>query len=116
MLKPMPARAVLFAAAALLGQPVFPATVVSPAIERTAQAMRAPERAVLLAVCKAGARLVAVGEHGVIILSDDQGITWRQARTASGSRRSAAQSPPPITLPARAVATATPCAAKKASR
>jgi hypothetical protein len=58
----LPARAVLLAACALSGQPAFPTTIVPPAIERAALTVRAPERAVLLAASKAGARLVAVGE------------------------------------------------------
>lgn len=33
-------------------------------------------------VTRAGARLVAGGEHGLIILSDDNGKTWRQAKVA----------------------------------
>lgn len=35
---------------------------------------------VLLGVARAGDRLVAVGERGVVVLSDDHGRTWRQAR------------------------------------
>lgn len=42
--------------------------------------MRA-EVAVLLAVTRAGGRLVAVGERGTILLSDDQGVHWRQVGT-----------------------------------
>ncbi|MFI8395833.1 WD40/YVTN/BNR-like repeat-containing protein [Pseudomonas sp. NPDC078863] len=44
-------------------------------------AMHAPqaERAVLLDLARAGARLVAVGERGIVLLSDDNGATWRQA-------------------------------------
>lgn len=44
-------------------------------------AMHAPqaEHAVLLDLAQAGARLVAVGERGIVLLSDDNGITWRQA-------------------------------------
>jgi photosystem II stability/assembly factor-like uncharacterized protein len=38
-----------------------------------------PEHVVILAVTRAGNRLVAVGEHGVITLSDDNGKRWRQA-------------------------------------
>ncbi|WP_205665100.1 WD40/YVTN/BNR-like repeat-containing protein [Caldimonas tepidiphila] len=38
------------------------------------------ERAVLLGAGWAGARIVAVGERGVIALSDDGAKTWRQAR------------------------------------
>lgn len=56
------------------------AAVVPPALERPALAVRAPERAVLLAVAAAGQRLVAVGERGIVALSDDQGQHWRQAR------------------------------------
>lgn len=56
------------------------AAVVPPALERPALAVRAPERAVLLAVAAAGPRLVAVGERGIVALSDDQGQHWRQAR------------------------------------
>lgn len=33
----------------------------------------------LLAVARSGARLVAVGSRGVVILSDDEGKTWEQA-------------------------------------
>jgi photosystem II stability/assembly factor-like uncharacterized protein len=71
--------------AALLAQDVWAASIVPPALERPALAIRAPARAVLLAACAAGARLVAVGEHGVVILSDDQGATWRQARAVPTS-------------------------------
>ena len=37
--------------------------------------------ALFLAVTRAGTRLVAVGERGFILLSDDAGRTWRQARS-----------------------------------
>ncbi|MGN2435790.1 WD40/YVTN/BNR-like repeat-containing protein [Pseudomonas syringae] len=37
-------------------------------------------RGLLLDVAHAGARLVAVGDHGHILYSDDQGNTWSQAR------------------------------------
>ena len=39
------------------------------------------------------------------------GSPERKPRTRSGISRSRDQSPPPMTLPARAVATATPCSA-----
>jgi photosystem II stability/assembly factor-like uncharacterized protein len=39
-----------------------------------------PTRAQMLAVARAGSRTVAVGDHGTVILSDDDGRTWRQAR------------------------------------
>jgi photosystem II stability/assembly factor-like uncharacterized protein len=37
-------------------------------------------QSVLLDVAKAGNRLVAVGERGIVLLSDDSGQSWRQAR------------------------------------
>ena len=36
-------------------------------------------RAVLLAVTRAGNRLVAAGERGIILTSDDNGLNWQQA-------------------------------------
>lgn len=42
--------------------------------------VRNPTHVTLLAITRAGNRLVAVGVHGVIIYSDDDGLTWRQAR------------------------------------
>lgn len=43
-------------------------------------AMQAPQAksAVLLDLARAGARLVAVGERGIVLLSDDNGVSWRQ--------------------------------------
>jgi photosystem II stability/assembly factor-like uncharacterized protein len=35
----------------------------------------------LLAATRAGKRLVAVGDHGVVLLSDDEGMTYRQAKS-----------------------------------
>lgn len=37
------------------------------------------QHAVLQDVARAGTRLVSVGERGVVLLSDDNGATWRQA-------------------------------------
>ena len=39
-----------------------------------------PTHAQMLAAARAGARVVAVGDHGTVLLSDDQGKSWRQAR------------------------------------
>jgi photosystem II stability/assembly factor-like uncharacterized protein len=39
-----------------------------------------PTRAQMLAVAGAGSRVVVVGDHGTVLLSDDQGKSWRQAR------------------------------------
>ena len=51
-----------------------PDTLAQPAVHGP-QALRA----VLQDVARAGERLVAVGERGVVLLSDDNGATWRQA-------------------------------------
>lgn len=37
--------------------------------------------AVMLALARAGERLVAVGERGIVLLSDDNGKSWRQVAT-----------------------------------
>lgn len=55
------------------------AAPVGPALERPALMVKAPHRVVLLDMELAGSRIVAVGERGVIILSDDQGESWYQA-------------------------------------
>lgn len=49
-------------------------------LERSAKTSRHAAEAVLLAVTRAGQRLVAVGEQGIVLLSDDHGVSWRQAR------------------------------------
>ncbi|MGM9489558.1 WD40/YVTN/BNR-like repeat-containing protein [Ideonella sp. YS5] len=51
------------------------------ALSRAARTVVRPERAVLLAGALAGERVVAVGERGVIALSDDGAGRWRQARS-----------------------------------
>lgn len=46
-----------------------------------ARPVRHATQAMLLASTLAGSRLVAVGDHGVVLLSDDGGLTHRQAGT-----------------------------------
>jgi photosystem II stability/assembly factor-like uncharacterized protein len=67
----VPAAAFAEGAAALPQQPV-----VVPAV-RVAHAARAK----MLAATRAGARLVAVGDHGIVLLSDDDGKNHRQAKS-----------------------------------
>lgn len=55
------------------------AAPVGDALQRPARMVAAPERVVLLSAALAGSRVVAVGERGVIALSDDAGARWRQA-------------------------------------
>jgi photosystem II stability/assembly factor-like uncharacterized protein len=38
-------------------------------------------QSLLLDLARAGSRLVAVGERGHVLLSDDEGVTWRQAKS-----------------------------------
>ncbi len=45
-----------------------------------AMGLASPTRAGMLSATTAGKRIVAVGDHGTVLLSDDDGKTWRQAR------------------------------------
>jgi photosystem II stability/assembly factor-like uncharacterized protein len=63
-------------AAALAFAGVIPAEEPAP---RPAEAARLAPRGLLIAVAAAGERLVAVGDRGVIVLSDDHALSWRQA-------------------------------------
>jgi photosystem II stability/assembly factor-like uncharacterized protein len=67
--------ALLAAACACAAQPV------GAALDRPAQQVRAPERAVLLAAAQAGAAWVAVGERGLVLRSVDHGARWQQVST-----------------------------------
>ncbi len=49
------------------------------ALSTPAITVRAPDKVVLIALANAGPRLLAAGEHGVIIYSDNNGKTWAQA-------------------------------------
>jgi photosystem II stability/assembly factor-like uncharacterized protein len=51
---------------------------VGEALQRPAVAVKAPQRVVLLAAAEAGTRIVAVGERGIVALSNDRGVSWRQ--------------------------------------
>ena len=56
------------------GAPVIPSVLNEPAL----QSPRALGAA-MLAIARAGSRLVAAGERGTVLLSDDGGTNWRQA-------------------------------------
>lgn len=77
-----PLRAVAIAFGMLLNAvaPQALAAATFPALERPATQVRVPERSVLTAAVMAGTRVVAVGERGMVLLSDDGGVHWRQAR------------------------------------
>lgn len=46
-----------------------------------AQKVSHPEHAPLLAAARAGTRIVAAGDFGTVLLSDDEGRSWRQAKS-----------------------------------
>ncbi len=52
-----------------------------PALDRAAVQVLAPGHAVLLASAMAGTRVVAVGERGIVALSDDAAVSWHQAKS-----------------------------------
>jgi photosystem II stability/assembly factor-like uncharacterized protein len=66
------AIALLASAAGLRASPV------GDALQRPALQVRHPARVVLLAAAQAGPRIVAVGERGVVAVSDDGAANWRQ--------------------------------------
>jgi photosystem II stability/assembly factor-like uncharacterized protein len=70
--------AVLLAAPLCVGQAVATETTLS---DKPAVASSHATEALLLGVARAGTRIVAVGEYGNIVLSDDDGKTWRQAKS-----------------------------------
>jgi photosystem II stability/assembly factor-like uncharacterized protein len=65
---------VLSIAFAITGASAEPDVLERPALRSVHAA-----RSVMLAVAAAGQRLVCVGERGLILLSDDGGVAWRQA-------------------------------------
>jgi len=56
------------------------AAPVADVLDRPAMAVAQPAKSTLLGAAQAGLRLVAVGERGIIILSDDAGNSWHQAQ------------------------------------
>ena len=72
-------RAVLGAALALLSGAHARALTGVDALDTPSIPVKTPSRVLLVAITQAGARLVAAGEHGVIIYSDDNGASWTQA-------------------------------------
>jgi len=65
----------------MLAVSIASARPLGDALDRPALPARAPEHALLLAAAAAGGqRWVAVGERGIIVLSDDHGQHWRQAQ------------------------------------
>lgn len=63
---------------ALLSSPAFSEPVM-PVLTRPALATPQASHSVLIDIARAGTRLVAVGERGIVIVSDDNGRSWRQS-------------------------------------
>jgi len=68
---------------------------VKDVLDRPALKVANPDHVVLVDVTRAGNRLVAVGERGVIILSDDAGETWHQAHVPVSVTLTAVSFPTP---------------------
>lgn len=80
--------------AVLLSSAAGAAPVANP-LQRAAPPAVQPQGRVLLGLARAGERLVAVGERGLVLLSDDHGQTWRQARVPVAVTLTAASFPTP---------------------
>ncbi len=61
------------------GQPADPAVVDPAELDQAAPAYRLASEALLLDLARAGDRIVAVGDHGIALVSDNEGVTWTQA-------------------------------------
>jgi len=73
-------KAVLIAGAAALAGALLPAARAAEGFEPEA-IVRRVDRVAFLALTRAGARLVAAGERGRILVSDDGGASWKVAST-----------------------------------
>lgn len=69
----------LLLAGTVLAAPVLLADESGKSVQKTAAIVARASHAELLGVTRAGKRIVAVGDHGVVLLSDDDGATFRQA-------------------------------------
>lgn len=65
------------------GLGLAPAWAGSALLDRPALVNVRASTSVLFAVARAAKRLVTVGEQGIILLSDDDGASWRQAKVPS---------------------------------
>jgi photosystem II stability/assembly factor-like uncharacterized protein len=70
--------AVMCAAAASAAL-AFHTPALAESAELSAEPARLASRGLLIGMARAGERIVAVGDRGIVLLSDDQGRTWTQA-------------------------------------
>src|SRR5471032_3129385 len=87
MIKSMLILASLYAV--LAAHPGFAQSASAPAATllaiRAAHVWDDPAHSLLLDATYAGSRIVTVGEHGIVLLSDDDGATYRQASAVPAS-------------------------------
>jgi photosystem II stability/assembly factor-like uncharacterized protein len=62
-------------------QPAAAAAAPTPPVAASAVRSDHAQQAAMLAAARAGARIVAVGDHGIVLLSDDGGQSHRQAQS-----------------------------------
>jgi photosystem II stability/assembly factor-like uncharacterized protein len=67
----------------------------APAPENTDTPLWRATHGLLLGIARAGTRLVAVGNGGAVLLSDDEGATWRTAKTPTDELLAAVVFPTP---------------------
>lgn len=75
-------RVCLVSVTAFIATDLAVAVELPDTLSRAASAVARPDQAVLLGLAQAGGRLVAVGERGLIAVSDDQAKSWRQVPAA----------------------------------
>ena len=112
MAQPAPSPAATPAAPATAAPSAQPAAVPAAAVAPPAAPAAAPAvpvvapkgndtaiwratHGLLLGIARAGTRLVAVGNAGVVLLSDDEGKTWRMAKTPNDELLAAVVFPTP---------------------
>jgi photosystem II stability/assembly factor-like uncharacterized protein len=88
-------RLLVVGAIALAGPPIAHADPVAEPLARPALSARVAQHTVLMALASAGNRLVAAGERGIILLSDDAGRGWRQAKVPVSVSLTAVSFPTP---------------------
>lgn len=86
---------ILLAAASIGATAAASAAPVGEPLARPALMVSQPQKAFLTSLALAGTRLVGVGERGIVVLSDDGGKTWRQAKVPASVTLAAVHFPTP---------------------
>lgn len=84
-MKTSPIFTIAAGAFAILAAALLPSGTGWAAEKAQQHAAHAPRaaKAPLVAAARAGSRLVGVGDYGIVLLSDDEGKSWRQARSVA---------------------------------